>query len=111
MAILQEGPEPLMRCDQCGMHIQADRLFKHRQLDKCHKSMERRIRRRDVDMAAMCGEMEFNLDGEEGDERVGNVPIFQYLGRPLDQTDDEWPALRKNIIHARLVWGKLWTLL
>ena len=56
-----------MRCDQCGMHIQADRLFKHRQLDKCHKSMERRIRRRDVDMAAMCGEMEFNLDGEEGD--------------------------------------------
>ena len=28
--ILQEGPEPLPRCDQCGIHMQAARLFKHR---------------------------------------------------------------------------------
>ena len=40
-------------------------------------------------MAVMCGEMEFNLDGEEGDKRVENVPTFRYLGRPLDQTDDD----------------------
>ena len=32
-------------------------------LDKCHKSMERRFRWRDVVMMARCGEMEFNLDG------------------------------------------------
>ena len=42
--------------------------------------MERRLRQRDVEMAARCGEMEFNLDGEEGDERVENVPTFQYMG-------------------------------
>ena len=45
--------------------------------------MERQIQRRDVEMAAMCGEMEFNLDGDEGDERVGNVPTFRYMGQPL----------------------------
>ena len=87
--------------------MQAARLFKHQNLDKCHKSTERRLRRRDVDMLARCGEMEFNLNGEEGDKRVENVPTFRYLGRPLDQTDDDWPTVRKNIMHARLVWGRL----
>ena len=51
--------------------------------------------------------MKFNLDGEEGDEIVENVPTFQYLGRPLDQTDDDWPAVRQNIMRARSVWGRL----
>ena len=27
-----------------------------------------------------------------------NVPTFQYLGRPLDQTYDNWPAVAKH--HA-----------
>ena len=62
-------------------------------------------------MAATCGEMEFNLDGEESDKRVENVLTFRYLGRPLDQTDDGWPTVRRNIMLARLVWGRLGTLL
>ena len=76
VAILQEVPETLPRCDQCGMNIQETRLFKYWQSDKYHKSTERRLRRRDVDMATRCEKMEFNLDGEEGDERVENVPNF-----------------------------------
>ena len=55
--------------------------------------------------------MEFNLDREEGDERVENVPNFRYLGRPLDQTDDDWTDVRRNIMRARSVWGRLETLL
>ena len=39
------------------------------------------------------------------------VEIFKYLGRTLDQTDDDWPAVRQNIMHARLVRGRLGTLL
>ena len=62
-------------------------------------------------MDAMCGEMEFNLDGEEGDEIVKNVPTFRYLGQPLDQTDDDWPAAQQNIMRARSVWGRMGTLL
>ena len=54
-------------------------------------------------MAVMCGEMEFNLDGEEGDKRVESVPTLRYLGRPLDQRDDDWTAMRRNIIHSRSV--------
>ena len=29
-----------------------------------------------MEIAARCGEIEFNLDGEEGDEIVENVPTF-----------------------------------
>ena len=35
VAILQEGPEPLPQCDQCGMHMQADRFFRHFQSENC----------------------------------------------------------------------------
>ena len=62
-------------------------------------------------MAARCGEMELNLDEEEGDERVENVPTFQYMWPPLDQTYDDWAAVRLNIIRERSVLGRLETLL
>ena len=35
VAIMQEGMEPLPWCDQCGMHMTADRILKHRHTDKC----------------------------------------------------------------------------
>ena len=73
---MQEGPEPLPRCGQYGMYMQVARLFKHRLLDQCHKSTQRRLQQRDMEMSAMCGEMEFNLYGKKGDDRVENVPTF-----------------------------------
>ena len=62
--ILQEGPEMLPRCDQCGMHMSEARLSNHRRVDKCNKATERQIRRRDVDMVERCCEMDFSLYGE-----------------------------------------------
>ena len=38
---------------------------------------------------------------------VEEVENFKYLGQTLDQTDDDLPAVMQNIMHARLVWGKL----
>ena len=32
--IMQEGPEPIPRSDQCRMHMPAARIFKHTQTDK-----------------------------------------------------------------------------
>ena len=42
---------------------------------------------------------------------VEGVENFKYLGQNLDQTDDDWPSVRKNIMRARLVWGRLGTLM
>ena len=36
---------------------------------------------------------------------------FNYLGRVLHRTDEEWPAVRWNIGRARQVWGSLGKLL
>ena len=93
------------------MHMPVAKLFKHSQLEKCHKATERRLRQRDVEIAARCGEMEFSLEGGEEEERVYHVATFQYMGRPLDQTDDNWPAVQWIIMRARSVWGRLGTLL
>ena len=65
--------------------------FKHRHTDKCNKAIERRLQRRDVEMTVRCGNMEYSLEGEEGDEMAEGVVTFRYLGRTLDQTDDDWP--------------------
>ena len=43
VSIMQEGPEQLPRCDQCGMHMPTARIFKHGQSNKCHKATERRF--------------------------------------------------------------------
>ena len=40
-------------------------------------------------MAETCGEIELSLEWGEGDNRVENVAKFWYLGRRLDQTDDD----------------------
>ena len=43
VAIIQEGPEPLPRCDHCGMHIPAARLIKHIWMEICNNSTEIRL--------------------------------------------------------------------
>ena len=48
---MQEVPETIPRCDQCGMHMPEARLFNHSQKYKYNKAIERRLHRRDVEMA------------------------------------------------------------
>ena len=108
---MKEGLEPLTQWEKCRKNMQAAILFKHLQSYKCHKSTDRRLWQRDMEMVARCGETEFNLDGSDGDERVENAPTFLYMGQTLDQTDDYWPAVRQNIIRAMSVLGIIGKLL
>ena len=50
-------------------------------------------------MAERCDEMEFSMYGKEGDKQVEGVANFKYLGRSLDQTDNDWLMVRKNHAH------------
>ena len=38
---------------------------------------------------------------------VEGMSTFKYLGRPLDQTDDNWPAVRWNITRLGKVRERL----
>ena len=35
------------------------------------------------------------------------VKEFRYLGRVLTATDDDWPAVARNLHRARATWGRL----
>ena len=64
-----------------------------------------------MDMAARCGYMKFSLYGEEGDDMVEGLENFKYLGRILDQMDDDWIEVRQKTMRARLLWRRLGTML
>ena len=49
------------------------------------------LRRKDVDMAEKFGDMEFILYGGYSGELVEGLATFNYLERPLDQTDNYLP--------------------
>ena len=36
-----------------------------------------------------------------------SVTEFCYLGRILTSTDDDWPAVARNLQKARVTWGRL----
>ena len=40
-------------------------------------------------------------------KRMQSVTEFRYLGRVLRSTDDDWPALARNLRKARVTWGRL----
>ena len=65
------------------------------------KVTEMRLRRRDMDMAERCEEIEFSLYGRERDVMLEEVENSKYLERPLDQTDDDWTSVRQNVKRAR----------
>ena len=40
IAVVQEGREPLPRCDLCVMHMPAGRLLKHQRTKRCDRNMQ-----------------------------------------------------------------------
>ena len=40
-------------------------------------------------------------------KRMQSVTEFRYLGRKLTNTDDDWPAVARNLRQATVTWGRL----
>ena len=83
------------------------RLIRHRKTAICDRNTQMRWRRRDVAIPAKCAAVTFSLPGEEEAERIEGVGRFKYLGRLLGRSDNDWPAVLRNIRKARQVWGGL----
>ena len=111
IAVVQEVREPLPRCDMCGMHMPAGRLIRHLWTERCDRNNQMSLRRRDVEIAAKCVGATLSLTGDYGAEILEVVDYFNYLGRILHRTDEDWPEVRRNIGRARQVWGRLGKLL
>ena len=60
-----------------------------------------------MEVASWSAEMEFSLTGKEGYETIEGVALFKYLWRTLEQLDNNWPVVRRNIGKSRQVWDRL----
>ena len=76
VVIIQEGPEPLHRCDYYGMNMLAARMIKQIRAVIFNKAAEIWLRRNDVEMKERCGEMEFSLYRKEEDAPVEGGATF-----------------------------------
>ena len=38
---------------------------------------------------------------------IERIKEFKYLGRILEESDDDWPALQSNLKKARAKWGRI----
>ena len=104
IAILEEGSRPYPKCSECGMHVPYIALNRgHQSTADCEYGRGLK-RQRAADLEARkAREVVFTACGTP----LESVPAFRYLGRPLTSTDDDWPALYRNLSKARKRWGSV----
>ena len=108
LVILEEGSHPLPRCELCGMHVPYSALNgRHRHSRTCREGVDRRRQRNAMMEAKRAMDIQFTAKGSQ----LERVPTFRYLGRPLSMTDDDWPAIYRNLTRARQKWGRFSRLL
>ena len=76
---------------------------RHLGTNQCRTGAERKIRRLAAAEGEAATERAFNAYGR----RLNSLKEFRYLGRVLTATDDDWPAVARNLQKARATWGRL----
>jgi hypothetical protein len=102
--IREERGAPLPRCESCGLHAPYTALNRaHYDSALCRAGANRmRQRRAQADVRRALGVTTL-VKGVALDR----VNTFRYLGRPLSMTDEDWPAVYRNLTKARAKWGRL----
>ena len=70
---------------------------------QCKKGVDQKRRRLTETETRGNAERAFHAYGKP----MEAVSEFRYLGRLITATDDDWPAVEKNIRKARVSWGRL----
>ena len=94
VVMLEEGNLPHPRCPRCDLQVPRKALNgRHLGTAQCKKGAERKQRR--------LAEKETREKSERAFHAYGNpmevVSEFQYLGRIMTATNDDWPAVAGNI--------------
>ena len=76
----------------------------HTRTYKCQRGEERKRRREELQWIRRAGEVLFSVGGN----LLGSVEKFKCLGRVLDKSDNDWPALCSNLEKTRDLWGRFW---
>ena len=76
---------------------------KHLRSALCRKGADRLRRKKAIEDARRSSEVVFTVKGAP----LESVKVFKYLGRPLSSTDDDWPAIYRNLSKARQRWAQV----
>ena len=87
------------------------RLLNSRRTAHCFKNIDIWIILRDVEVWSRCLEMELSFTREDGEDIIEGVALFKYLGRPLEQSDDDWSEVTGKTRKEHQVWGRLGVIL
>ena len=97
---MEEGNLP--QCENCGL-FQKIVDQKHKMSEDCKKATRSRQARLDEKRQQSAREFTFTVSGTP----IERVKEFKYLGRILDESDDDWPALQSNLKKAREKWSRI----
>ena len=99
--IAQEGLLP--QCMECGLFQKNVNEANHLDSEECKRFTEiKRNRRLD-----MCNEASKNVCFEINGENVKTVNSFKYLGRILNDNDNDLSAVEAQLTKARMTWGRI----
>jgi exonuclease III len=100
ITVEEEGPLP--RCTKCGL-FQRCVGTKHQATADCMKAAATLVRRQDAKEQKKAEAVVFTVNGYQ----IKNVREFKYLGRILDNHDNDLPAVEQNLRKARQKWGRI----
>lgn len=100
--VLEEHPAPYPSCERCGLQLPPHRLCNtHYNSVACRKGAERRRRREASLRCRAANEIVFSMHGQH----LSRTRTFRYLGRPVTDTNGDWPAVFHNLKKARQQWA------
>ena len=101
IVIDQEGQLP--QCRLCGFFGSRTDSDGHRESLVCQKFAERRRQYFQAQRQARAKEVTFQVGGQE----LNRVNRFRYLGRVLDEDDDDVHAALRQLSRAKAKWGRI----
>ena len=104
VVILEEVNLPHPRCPLCDMLVPWKALNgMHRLTAQCTRGAERRGRKLAAEEEIEITTRAFSAYGRP----LEMVTSFKYLGRVISETDDNWPALVRNLARVNTVWRRM----
>jgi len=100
--IIVEEEGLLPRCMKCGL-FQRDVGRRHQASRGCQEAQANRQRFLDSKVQETAREVVFMVNGVP----IKTVREFKYLGRMLEDNDDDLPAVERNLKRARQKWGRI----
>ena len=104
MVILEEGNLPHPWCPLCDILVPWKALNRtHMCMAKFTRVMEQKRRRLEAEEEREFTVRAFSTYGSPLDM----VTSFKYLGQVISATDDDWPAVVRNLAQENKVWSRM----